>query len=139
MALTSPALIEGVGVRGRILTDALRRLIVERGNGDYQKGAAILMRPLFKAAAAGKPWAIAMVLDRIEGKAIQTVITQDASGSSQLADVDLLRVIEGETTVAPSRKRAKLPPPPPSAADGTPASPVPGRATAQDLGPESGE
>ncbi len=123
----------------RPFTEALRRILITKGKGDIVAGAAQLMRVIVGKAAKGDAWALQTILERMEGKAVQMVITADVGGASQLADVDLLQVIEGEATVVPSRKRAKLAPPPPSAADGTPAASVPGRATTQAVSPESGE
>lgn len=57
------------GAKPRLFTDAFRKALVE---DDYKRLRSIVNR-IMNAADDGEPWAVQMVLERLEGKATQAV------------------------------------------------------------------
>jgi len=59
------------------LNDLLRKIGDEKLEGtDLTKREAV-MRKVYKLAYEGKPWAVQFIADRTEGKAVETVRTQE--------------------------------------------------------------
>lgn len=58
--------------RGREFHQALKRALAREANQtDYRKGLDLVASQLAKAAIKGEQWAVTMVADREDGKAIQ--------------------------------------------------------------------
>jgi len=75
-------------VKGRPLTDALRRMLARAGDGDLSVGMNKVAMIAVDAALAGEQWAIKEVWDRIEGKAIQGVELAGVDGGPIVSRVE---------------------------------------------------
>ncbi len=69
--------------KGRLFEGALKRAVAQ-GNGEKLRAAA---EKLLDEAAAGKGWAIALLADRLDGKADQTVHVNRNVESLSLAEL----------------------------------------------------
>jgi len=58
--------------KGKLVTDAIRKAIVQDKGKKLHKGVAALM----DAFAEGQPWAVEQVMNRLEGKPAQGVIVE---------------------------------------------------------------
>lgn len=71
------------GAKSKLFDSALRRAIAQ-DDGDRLRKAA---EALLDEAAAGKPWALAQLAERLDGKADQTVNVKREVGEMSLAEL----------------------------------------------------
>lgn len=72
-----------LGAKSKLFDGALKRAIAQ-DNGERLRQAA---EALLSEAAAGKPWAIAQLADRLDGKADQTVTVNRNAKEMSLAEL----------------------------------------------------
>lgn len=78
-----------LGSKSRLFDNALRRAIAQ-DDGKRLRDAA---EKLLSEAANGEPWAIGMLADRLDGRAVQNSnVTFTDERAEELADNDLLRI-----------------------------------------------
>ena len=90
-----------LGQKSRLFDGALRRAIAQ-DDGERLRRAA---EALLDEAAAGKPWALAQLADRLDGKADQTLTVNKADVSEMsLADLaaEIADLRSGDSQEAPS-------------------------------------
>ena len=59
------------------IPDILRAIGDEEGTQDGKSKLDVIMYKVFQFALEGKPWAVQFIADRTEGKAVETVRTQE--------------------------------------------------------------
>jgi hypothetical protein len=72
-----------LGAKSKLFDGALRRAIAQ-DDGERLRATA---ERLLDEAAAGKPWAVALLADRLDGKADQTVNVNKGVESMSLAEL----------------------------------------------------
>ena len=75
--------------KSRLVTDAIRKSIVQNKGVQLRKGVKALM----KSFADGEPWAIEQVMNRLEGKPAQAVSVEGAGENGEHLIQVIRRVI----------------------------------------------
>lgn len=80
--------------KAKIVTDAIRKAIVQEDGKRLRQGVDKLM----EAFAAGEPWALQFVTDRLDGKAHQTseITVNDNRDARDYTTAELLQAIAAE-------------------------------------------
>ncbi len=74
-----------------IISWAMQQLV--KDGDEYKTQKQIIIEQVTEQARRGKPWAIEWLADRLEGKAVQTVIEQKKNPLGELTDEQLDEVL----------------------------------------------
>ncbi len=99
--------------KGRIWTDAIKRAVSRKFNGDLNHGLDQLAEKLIDAVAKGDQWAFREFGDRIEGKPAQSIEISgglESKSSRELSEEELERIAAGGSAgAAEQAQSAALP------------------------------
>ena len=68
--------------RGMECRQALKRALSRKSDKTYREGLDLVMDEYVKAACGGESWAIRDIIDRLDGKAVQSVELTGADGGA---------------------------------------------------------